>query len=33
MGSATRSALEAARSALAATKGVDLTTGEKLLAA
>lgn len=33
MGSATRSALEAARSALAATKGVDLTTGEQLLAA
>ena len=33
MGSATRSALEAARSALAAAKGVDLTTGEHLLAA
>lgn len=33
MGSATRSALEAARSGLAAAKGVDLTAGEQLLAA
>ncbi len=33
MGSATRSALETARTALAAAKGVDLTTGEQLLAA
>jgi F-type H+-transporting ATPase subunit delta len=33
MGSATRSALEAARTALADAKGVDLTTGEQLLAA
>ena len=33
MGSATRSALKAARSALAATEGVDLTAGEQLLAA
>jgi len=33
MGSATRSATEAARAALAATSGVDVTTGEQLLAA
>lgn len=33
MGSATRSALEAARTALAAADGVDLATGEQLLAA
>lgn len=33
MGSATRSALQTARSALAAAKGVDLATGEQLLAA
>jgi F-type H+-transporting ATPase subunit delta len=33
MGSATRSALESARTALAAAKGVDLAVGEQLLAA
>jgi F-type H+-transporting ATPase subunit delta len=33
MGSATRSSLQTARSALAAAKGVDLATGEQLLAA
>lgn len=33
MGSATRSALQTARTALAAAKGVDVTAGEQLLAA
>lgn len=33
MGSATRSALESARAALSATKGVDLAAGQQLLAA